>query len=88
MQKPTDAEMYAMYAEWLTAEEAAAFLKVKPRTLLLWVRQGKVRGYPLSGIQRKVWRFQKADLNAMLFAQAAGVLCSSAPSVLEMKGAD
>jgi hypothetical protein len=25
---------------WLTAAEAAAYLKVKPRTLLLWVRQG------------------------------------------------
>jgi len=29
--------------EWLTAAEAAHHLKVKPRTLPLWVRQGKVK---------------------------------------------
>jgi helix-turn-helix protein len=30
---------------WLTANEAAQYLKVKPRSLLLWVRQGKVKAY-------------------------------------------
>jgi hypothetical protein len=37
--------------EWLTAAEAAAHLKVRPRTLLLWVRQGRVpaHGCPASG---------------------------------------
>lgn len=78
----------AMEQEWLTAEEAAAYLKVKTRTLLHWARQKKVLGWPLSGIKRRVWRFRKTDLDAMLFAQAGGVLCSPAPSVLEMKGAD
>jgi excisionase family DNA binding protein len=29
-----------MQSEWLTAEEAAKYLKVKTRTLLLWVRRG------------------------------------------------
>ncbi|MBZ5720716.1 MAG: helix-turn-helix domain-containing protein [Acidobacteriia bacterium] len=53
-------------SEWLTAVEAAAYLKVKVRTLLLWVRQGKVKGYALSGTQRCVWRFQHCDLDAML----------------------
>ena len=52
--------------EWLTADEAAQHLKVKTRTILLWVRQGKVKGYPLSGTRRRVWRFQRSDLNAML----------------------
>ncbi len=37
---------------WLTAKEAAQYLKIKPRTLLLWVRQGKVKGYALSGTKR------------------------------------
>ena len=40
---PTRAETLPA-SGWLTAEEAAAYLKVKPRTLLLWVRQGKVKG--------------------------------------------
>ncbi len=30
--------------EWLTAKEAAAHLRVKARTLLLWTRQGRVNG--------------------------------------------
>jgi len=36
-------------AEWLTAVEAAQHLKIKVRTLLLWVRQGKVKAFALSG---------------------------------------
>jgi len=49
--------------EWLTAAEAARYLKVKSRTLLFWVRLGKVKGYPLSGTQRRTWRFLKVDLD-------------------------
>lgn len=49
--------------EWLTAAEAARYLKVKSRTLLFWVRLGKVKGYPLSGTQRRTWRFRKVDLD-------------------------
>ena len=52
--------------EWLTAPEAAQHLKVKVRTLLLWVRQGKVKGFALSGTKRRVWRFQRQDLDAAL----------------------
>jgi len=51
---------------WLTTGEAAQYLKVKPRTLLGWVRQGKVKGYPLSGTQRHIWRFRHADLDDIL----------------------
>ena len=49
--------------EWLTAAEAARYLKVKSRTLLFWVRVGKIKGYPLSGTQRRTWRFLKVDLD-------------------------
>ena len=38
--------------DWLTASEAARYLKVKLRTLLLWMRQGKVKGFALSGAKR------------------------------------
>jgi hypothetical protein len=54
--------------EWLTATEAAAHLKVKSRTLLLWARQGKVKGYVLSGVSRHVWRFRQVDLDATMVA--------------------
>jgi len=52
--------------EWLTASEAAQYLKVEPRTLLLWAREGKVKGHVLSGTRRHVWRFRHVDLDAML----------------------
>jgi excisionase family DNA binding protein len=51
---------------WLTAGEAAQYLKVEPRTLLLWARQGKVKAFALSGTRRHVWRFRHVDLDGML----------------------
>ena len=66
-------------SEWLTAPEAAGYLKVKVRTLLLWVRQGKVKAFALSGTKRRVWRFRQADLDAVLMESA--VLPSKSPSV-------
>ena len=66
-------------SEWLTASEAASYLRVKVRTLLLWTRQGKVKGFALSGALRKVWRFRRIDLDAALLESS--VLPSEAPSV-------
>jgi len=66
-------------SEWLTAEEAAKYLKVKRRTLLLWVRQGKLLAFGLSGTKRHVWRFRKRDLDAALVQSS--VLPSESPSV-------
>jgi excisionase family DNA binding protein len=66
-------------AEWLTAVEAAQYLKVKVRTLLLWVRQGKVKAFALSGTKRRVWRFRHSDLDAALLESP--VLPSQSPSV-------
>jgi excisionase family DNA binding protein len=59
-------------SEWLTPTEAARHLKVKPRTLLSWARQGKVRGYRLSGTLRCVWRFKQSDLDATMSPSSAG----------------
>lgn len=53
-------------SNWLTANEAAGYLRIKPATLLMWARQGKVRGSILSGTHRHVWRFQRVDLDATL----------------------
>ena len=66
-------------SEWLTVTEAANYLKVKPRTLLLWVRQGKMKAFALSGTKRRVWRFRQADLDAALLESS--VLPSISPSV-------
>ena len=51
---------------WLTAAEAAQYLRVEPRTLLMWARQGKVKGYVLSGTTRVTWRFRADDLDATM----------------------
>ena len=65
--------------DWLTAAEAAAYLKVRVRTLLLWARQRKLKAFSLSGTKRRVWRFRLADLDAALMA--GSVLPSETPSV-------
>ncbi len=72
------------HTEWLTAREAAEHLKIKTRTLLLWTRQRKIKGYALSGCRRHVWRYLRAELDAAVFAKP--VLCSISPSVLVTKG--
>lgn len=51
---------------WLTANEAAKYLSVKPRTLAQWARQGTIKGYVLSGTERVTWRFLRSDLDAKL----------------------
>lgn len=61
---------------WMTAKEAAAYLKIEPRTLLAWARAGKVKGFVLSGDRRHVWRFRQIDLDATLLE----------PAVLNLKG--
>src|SRR5215831_2283121 len=61
---------------WLTATEAAEYLKVKPRTVLMWARLGQLRGYTLCGTRRHVWRFKQVDLDDMM----------GAPSVFSIEG--
>jgi len=48
--------MIGQHSKWLTAREAASYLKVEPRTLLLWARQGRIKGYVLSGTERIGWK--------------------------------
>jgi excisionase family DNA binding protein len=67
-------------SDWLTASEAAAYLKVKPRSLLLWVRLGKLQAYALSGTKRRTWRFLREDLDAALLGSP--VIPSKTPTVL------
>jgi excisionase family DNA binding protein len=61
-----------MDSQWLTANEAAQYLKVKPRTLLQWARERKIPGHKLSGVRRCVWRFLRSELDAILCASSAG----------------
>jgi len=58
-------------SQWLTLNEAAAYLKVAPRTLALWARQKRVPAHRLSGVQRCIWRFLRPELDAMLGLSSA-----------------
>ncbi len=60
-----------MESPWLDTDEAAAYLKVKRRTLLQWVRDGKLPAHKLSGLQRHVYRFLRPELDAMLVPSSA-----------------
>jgi excisionase family DNA binding protein len=68
----------AARSTWLTATEAAQYLKIKTRTILFWVRSGRIKAYALAGTKRRVWRFRQADLDSALMASA--VLLSSSSS--------
>lgn len=68
---------------WLTADEAAQYLKIKARTLLYWVRQGKIKGYVLSGSRRRVWRFRQEDLDGYLLGTPPTMLDCETQSVLK-----
>jgi excisionase family DNA binding protein len=56
----------AVDREWLTATEAALYLKVKPRTVLKWAKEARIPAHPLSGSKRVTWRFLKSELDGML----------------------
>jgi excisionase family DNA binding protein len=78
--------MGAADEEWLTAVEAANYVKLNRRSFLRLVRNGEIRGYVLSGTKRRVWRFRKSDLDAMLLATSVGMISSATPSALVTKG--
>jgi excisionase family DNA binding protein len=76
---PTEQMVTTPNSEWLTAEEAAKYLRLKPRTLLLWARQRRVKAFALSGTRRHVWRFRRQDLDTAFLESP--VLASTTPSV-------
>ena len=52
--------------QWLTAGEAAAYLRVKPRTVLKWAKERRIPAHPLSGCKRVTWRFLKSELDSVM----------------------
>lgn len=51
----------------LDMEEAAALLRIHPKTLQRMARRGVVRGYQLG----KLWRFRASDLMKMVSVEVA-----------------
>lgn len=61
-----------MTSEWLTAKEAAQYLRVAHRTVLEWAKTGKIPAHKLSGTARVTWRFRADELDsAMMTAHSA-----------------
>jgi hypothetical protein len=63
---PNIASSSSLTPQWMTAAEAAQHLRVEPRTILLWARQGHVKGHILSGTRRVTWRFLRPELDATM----------------------
>jgi excisionase family DNA binding protein len=55
-------------SEWLTAAEAAAYLKVAHRTVLQWAKEGRIPAHRLSGTVRVTWRFRADELDGAMMA--------------------
>ncbi len=53
-------------SEWLTAREAAAYLKVAHRTILEWAKSGRIPAHRLSGTLRCTWRFRAVELDGAI----------------------
>lgn len=52
--------------DWLTPKEAAAYLKVSPRTICQWARAGEIPAHKLCGNLRSTYRFTREELDAIL----------------------
>ena len=58
-------------SEWLTAREAAQYLRVAHRTVLQWAKEGRIPAHRLSGTARVTYRFRAVELDAMLCPPSA-----------------
>jgi excisionase family DNA binding protein len=48
---------------YVEASEAAEFLKYNPKTLLRLAREGQIPAHPVTGFQRRRWRFLISELD-------------------------
>ena len=55
-------------SQWLTAREAANYLKVAHRTILEWAKKGLIPAHRLSGSARITWRFLASELDGAMMS--------------------
>jgi excisionase family DNA binding protein len=63
-------------AVYLTIDEAADTIRVKPATLRLWLRGGRLKGYHAGGR----WRIKPEDLEAFMEGSPPPLIPSPAPA--------
>ena len=54
---------------WMTAKEAAQYLRCAVKTIYNYKCNGQLRGYNLGGRRKGVLRFKKADLDAFVLGK-------------------
>jgi excisionase family DNA binding protein len=64
-------------SSWVTAKEAAAFLKIARSTVMALARTGKIPAHPVTNGRRKRWLFFISELAA--YVRGLGVNCGSHP---------
>jgi len=58
----------AANSPWMTAHEAAQYLRVAHRTILEWAKTGKIPAHRLSGTRRCTFRFRAEELDSAMMA--------------------
>ena len=67
----------ALFEPLLDSDEAAALLKVHPKTLQRMARRGEIPGIQIG----KLWRFRRSELNAWM----EGIISHSYPCRLNLE---
>jgi len=72
---------------FVSADEAAQFLAVKRRYLLVLARKGIAGAYPLgTGSKRKIWVFRLSELAASIAGEIATAIPQRTKSVIIQSG--
>jgi excisionase family DNA binding protein len=61
----------AANSPWMNAREAAQYLRVAHRTVLIWAKEGRIPCHRLSGTLHVTYRFLASELDAMLSSPSA-----------------
>jgi len=57
---------YNEYMKFFTLEEVAKELRVNPRTIMRWLKNGQLKGYKLGNSKTSLLRISKAEVNKFL----------------------
>jgi excisionase family DNA binding protein len=57
---------YNEYMKFFTLEEVAKELRVNPRTIMRWLKNGQLKGYKLGNSKTSLLRIPKAEVNKFL----------------------
>ncbi len=56
---------------FLTREEVGKYLRVHPRTVDRWIKDGNLKGYKLGGGKTSLWRIPESEVKKFLKKHAS-----------------